>query len=142
MYELQTWLGTPCIYVLDCSAAGLIINNFKAMMEQRQQQLALQQQQAAAAGLLGSAAAGVGLPDPMREIIVLGACGGNELLPQVRAYPLAFVATDTAATRDSSSFCTVGRCVIWTCHLVTKLAAWCHVWVLLLPIRCRCVSDV
>lgn len=82
MYELQTWLGTPCIYVLDCSAAGLIINNFKAMMEQRQQQLVLQQQQAAAAGLLGSGGA-VGLPDPMREIIVLGACGGNELLPQV-----------------------------------------------------------
>eukprot|EP00878_Enallax_costatus_P023136 GHUV01024598.1.p1 GENE.GHUV01024598.1~~GHUV01024598.1.p1 ORF type:complete len:291 (+),score=77.36 GHUV01024598.1:223-1095(+) len=82
MYELQTWLGTPCIYVLDCSAAGLIINNFKAMMEQRQQQLALQQQQAAAAGLLGSGG-GVSLPDPMREIIVLGACGGNELLPQV-----------------------------------------------------------
>eukprot|EP00878_Enallax_costatus_P021564 GHUV01022841.1.p1 GENE.GHUV01022841.1~~GHUV01022841.1.p1 ORF type:complete len:517 (+),score=128.96 GHUV01022841.1:223-1773(+) len=81
MYELQTWLGTPCIYVLDCSAAGLIINNFKAMMEQRQQQLALQQQQAAAAGLLGSGG-GVSLPDPMREIIVLGACGGNELLPQ------------------------------------------------------------
>jgi regulator-associated protein of mTOR len=31
MYELQSWLGTPCIYVLDCSAAGLIINNFKVI---------------------------------------------------------------------------------------------------------------
>ena len=28
-YELQSWLGTPAIYVLDCSAAGLIINSFK-----------------------------------------------------------------------------------------------------------------
>jgi regulator-associated protein of mTOR len=88
MYELQTWLGTPCIYVLDCSAAGLIINSFKAMLEQRQQQ-----QAAAAAGLMGSAAAaaaaaGLGLPDPMREIIVLGACAGNELLPQVGKWPL------------------------------------------------------
>jgi regulator-associated protein of mTOR len=45
MYELQTWLGTPCIYVLDCSASGLIINNFRGLMETRQQQLALQQQQ-------------------------------------------------------------------------------------------------
>jgi hypothetical protein len=26
IYELQAWLGTPAIYVLDCSAAGLIIN--------------------------------------------------------------------------------------------------------------------
>eukprot|EP00879_Flechtneria_rotunda_P015680 GHRR01016402.1.p1 GENE.GHRR01016402.1~~GHRR01016402.1.p1 ORF type:complete len:539 (+),score=175.71 GHRR01016402.1:1016-2632(+) len=76
MYELQTWLSTPCIYVLDCSAAGLIINNFKAMLEQRQQQLAVQQQQAAAT------ASSMAVPDPMREIIVLGACGANELLPQ------------------------------------------------------------
>lgn len=45
MYELQTWLGTPCIYVLDCSAAGLIINSFRSLMDTRQQQLALQQQQ-------------------------------------------------------------------------------------------------
>ena len=26
IYELQAWLGTPAIYVLDCSAAGFIIN--------------------------------------------------------------------------------------------------------------------
>jgi hypothetical protein len=45
MYELQTWLGTPCIYVLDCSAAGLIINNFRSLIDTRQQQVALQQQQ-------------------------------------------------------------------------------------------------
>jgi regulator-associated protein of mTOR len=45
MYELQTWLGTPCIYVLDCSAAGLIINNFRSLMDTRAQQMALQQQQ-------------------------------------------------------------------------------------------------
>ena len=39
IYELQSWLGTPCIYVLDCSAAGLIINSFRAFMDQRQQDL-------------------------------------------------------------------------------------------------------
>jgi hypothetical protein len=39
IYELQTWLGTPCIYVLDCSAAALIINSFKSFMEQRQQDM-------------------------------------------------------------------------------------------------------
>lgn len=116
MYELQSWIGTPCIYVLDCSAAGLIINNFKAMLEQRQQQLAMQQQQAAAAaGLLGgnaaaaaaaAAAAGVGVPDPMREIIVLGACGGNELLPQVGPHGkekgAAGQSTKAAAEQSSS----------------------------------------
>ena len=30
IYELQAWLGTPAIYVLDCSAAGLIINRWAA----------------------------------------------------------------------------------------------------------------
>jgi hypothetical protein len=39
IYELQSWLGTPSIYVLDCSAAGLIINAFRALMDQRQQDL-------------------------------------------------------------------------------------------------------
>ena len=37
IYELQSWLGTPSIYVLDCSAAGLIINAFRAFMDQRPQ---------------------------------------------------------------------------------------------------------
>ena len=37
IYELQSWLGTPSIYVLDCSAAGLIINAFRAFMDQRTQ---------------------------------------------------------------------------------------------------------
>jgi hypothetical protein len=53
MYELQGWLGTPCIYVLDCSAAGLIINNFKALLETRQQQLLLQAQQEVRRGVAG-----------------------------------------------------------------------------------------
>ena len=37
IYDLQTWLGTPCICVFDCSAAGLIINSFRSFAEQRQQ---------------------------------------------------------------------------------------------------------
>jgi regulator-associated protein of mTOR len=93
----QAWLGTPCIYVLDCSAAGFIINSFKTMMDTRQQQILLQQQAAAAAGGGGGGGGAAdpaalnggmlgGLPsmgDPMKEVIVLAACGGNELLPQV-----------------------------------------------------------
>lgn len=64
-------------------------------MDNRQAQLLLQQQAAAAAaaaagdpGAAAAAAAGLGgLPgpgDPMKEVIVLAACQGNELLPQVR----------------------------------------------------------
>lgn len=76
VYELQTWLGTPCIYVLDCSAAGLIINSFRAFMDPRQQE------PRAAAGAQPYMPFTMGGGDPMKEIIVLGACAGNELLPQ------------------------------------------------------------
>ena len=37
IYDLQSWLGTPCIFVFDCSAAGLIVNSFKAFAEQKTQ---------------------------------------------------------------------------------------------------------
>jgi hypothetical protein len=28
VYELESWLGNPSIYVFDCSAAGMIVNAF------------------------------------------------------------------------------------------------------------------
>ena len=37
IYDLQAWVGSPAIYVFDCSAAGLIINSFRAFAEQRSQ---------------------------------------------------------------------------------------------------------
>lgn len=37
IYDLQSWVGSPCIYVLDCSAAGLLVNSFRSFAEQRAQ---------------------------------------------------------------------------------------------------------
>ena len=37
VYDLQAWVGSPAIYVFDCSAAGLIINSFRAFADQRTQ---------------------------------------------------------------------------------------------------------
>ena len=123
VYELQAWLGTPAIYVLDCSAAGLVINSLRALMDARQQQAAQaaaaaaaqqqqqqQQGQQQGGGVYGdggvpggsggsggsggavpaggggaptaAASSAAGVIDPMREVIVLAACGANELLPQ------------------------------------------------------------
>lgn len=28
MHDLKTWAGTPTIFVLDCSAAGVLLNHF------------------------------------------------------------------------------------------------------------------
>ncbi|MEW5306106.1 MAG: hypothetical protein WDW36_008599 [Sanguina aurantia] len=85
IYELQGWLGTPCIYVLDCSAAGLIINSFRSFMDQRQQDLRMVQSGGVSSyAPFAAPPAGV---DPMKEVIVLAACSAHELLPQSPELP-------------------------------------------------------
>lgn len=54
VYDLQAWVGTPAIYVFDCSAAGLLLSHFEPL-----------------------AAPGSG----QGEAIVLAACGPAEVLP-------------------------------------------------------------
>eukprot|EP00249_Psilotum_nudum_P023321 c28829_g1_i1 orf=818-4927(+) len=66
VYELESWLGTPSIYVFDCSAAGMIVNAFCERPEW---------------GSSGSAA------PAMRDCILLAACGVNESLPQNAELP-------------------------------------------------------
>ncbi|GAQ83620.1 HEAT repeat protein [Klebsormidium nitens] len=61
VYELETWLQTPSIYVFDCSAAGMIVNAFCERPEW---------------GHGGSAISA------MKETIILAACGAEEILPQ------------------------------------------------------------
>jgi regulatory associated protein of mTOR len=36
VYDLQTWMGAPSVFVYDCSAAGLIISAFHRFAEQRE----------------------------------------------------------------------------------------------------------
>ncbi|SJM84021.1 probable Target of rapamycin complex 1 subunit KOG1 [Zygosaccharomyces bailii] len=35
LYDLQTWLGAPCIFVYDCNNAGNIVSNFKKFVQKR-----------------------------------------------------------------------------------------------------------
>lgn len=71
LYDLQSWLGNPCIFVWDASAAGNVVVNFKKLSERRQEE---------EAKLNGSA-----VPDPeqfpLRESIHLAACAPDETLP-------------------------------------------------------------
>ena len=39
IYNLQTWMGVPSIYVLDCSAAATIIHHFQQFAEQREHEV-------------------------------------------------------------------------------------------------------
>ncbi|KAI9205108.1 raptor N-terminal caspase like domain-containing protein [Polychytrium aggregatum] len=77
IYDIQTWLGSPCIYVYDCSNAGNILQSFNRFAEQRDTE-ALRQAEV-------NGASNNGAPPtpyvPMRDCIQLAACGPNEILP-------------------------------------------------------------
>lgn len=36
IYDLQTWMGAPSIYVYDCSNAGVIVELFKQFADQHE----------------------------------------------------------------------------------------------------------
>ncbi|CAG8510914.1 4130_t:CDS:2 [Acaulospora colombiana] len=64
--DLQSWLGSPCIYVYDCSAAGNILENFKRFTEQR---------------YLEASRSDSNASPNIPVNIQLAACGPNETLP-------------------------------------------------------------
>ncbi|KAL6040813.1 regulatory-associated protein of TOR 1 [Balamuthia mandrillaris] len=65
IYELQTWMGSPSIYIFDCSSAGLILQWFNQFAEQREHE----QQRRGVTNLA------------IKDYILLAACGADELLP-------------------------------------------------------------
>ncbi|KAI9477985.1 MAG: raptor N-terminal caspase like domain-containing protein [Benjaminiella poitrasii] len=102
LFDLQSWLGSPVIYVWDCSAAGNIINAFNRFAEQRdieatrlaqqqqqqQQQQLQQQQQQQSQQQQQKHDSILATPTqiPMQQVswkdsIQLAACGPNETLP-------------------------------------------------------------
>ncbi|ELR12837.1 regulatory-associated protein of mTOR, putative [Acanthamoeba castellanii str. Neff] len=65
IYELQTWMGSPSIYVFDCSAAGLIIQWFNHFAEQRVKE----RDQGSSQGVV------------VKDYILLAACAADQILP-------------------------------------------------------------
>jgi len=76
VYELQTWVGSPSIYVFDCSAAGLVVQHFKQFLQQREKE---HQRMAGASDNMH--------PFPLKDCILLAACGVNEILPMNPNFP-------------------------------------------------------
>ncbi|CAO1633933.1 unnamed protein product [Sympodiomycopsis kandeliae] len=78
LYDLQNWLGNPCIFVWDASAAGNVVVNFKKLAERRAEE---------EAKIAGSSANPTSNPNgaetqfPLRESIHLAACAPDEILP-------------------------------------------------------------
>ncbi|CAH0492228.1 unnamed protein product [Peronospora farinosa] len=63
VYDLQSWVGTPSIYVFDCSAAGVLLSHFKSPPTTSAQSHGRNEIPLA------------------NEAIVLAACSADELLP-------------------------------------------------------------
>ena len=38
IYDLQSWMGSPSIYVYDCNNAGIIVDSFKNFAEQHERE--------------------------------------------------------------------------------------------------------
>uniref|UniRef100_A0A9J8BCL2 Raptor N-terminal CASPase-like domain-containing protein n=1 Tax=Cyprinus carpio carpio TaxID=630221 RepID=A0A9J8BCL2_CYPCA len=75
IYDLQTWMGSPSIFVYDCSNAGIIVKSFKQFALQREQELEV------AAINPNHPLVQMPLPPSMKNCIQLAACEASELLP-------------------------------------------------------------
>ena len=73
--EVQGWLGSPGVYVWDCSAAGNLLQNFNMYAERRDHEINM---------LHGGYPEGA---QPMMNSIQLAACGANEHLPSCPELP-------------------------------------------------------
>ncbi|KAI9595572.1 raptor N-terminal caspase like domain-containing protein [Syncephalis fuscata] len=85
LYDLQSWLGSPCIYVYDCSAAGNIVAAFDKFARQRDAESEKRRQSG------GQSLRTPGTFDistaPMSDCIQLAACSANEVLPMNPTLP-------------------------------------------------------
>lgn len=83
--DLQTWLGSPCIYVYDCSGAGNMLSAFNRFAEQRDNAAEAYRQKQ----MDDPAHAGEPIPlyKPLRDCIQLAACKENETLPMTPDLP-------------------------------------------------------
>lgn len=79
IYDLQSWMGSPSIYVYDCSNAGIIVKWFIQFAEQHEREM---EQMSTSSGNLNATP-----PNPQpacntyRNCIQLAACSEDQILP-------------------------------------------------------------
>ncbi|XP_028395165.1 regulatory-associated protein of mTOR-like isoform X2 [Dendronephthya gigantea] len=70
VYDLQTWMGSPSIFVYDCSSAGIILENFNQFSKQREKEYERCNAQGTSAAM-----------PSFKNCIQIAACQPHELLP-------------------------------------------------------------
>lgn len=82
LYDLQAWLGAPCLYIYDCNSAGNIVTSFDRFVSQREQEAGASKQKGSA--VQNGPTNGESIIPPVeafRESIQLAACSASETLP-------------------------------------------------------------
>lgn len=74
IYDLQTWMGAPSIYVYDCSSAGIIVDSFKQFAIQHESEY---EQNAGQQKSNNTAVQ----PPSFKNCIQLAACSADQVLP-------------------------------------------------------------
>ncbi|KAG8997859.1 hypothetical protein FRB94_002908 [Tulasnella sp. JGI-2019a] len=77
LHDLQGWLGTPTMYIWDCSAAGHILENFDKFAKKRDQEFYTTHPDPATHATYS----------PFAESIHLAACAADETLPMAPELP-------------------------------------------------------
>lgn len=75
IYELQTWMGSPSIYVFDSNAAGLIVHWFLQFAEQREKEYERM------LNSMNNTNNNTVTVFPIKDFILLASCGTNDILP-------------------------------------------------------------
>ncbi|XP_065846422.1 regulatory-associated protein of mTOR-like isoform X2 [Oscarella lobularis] len=79
LYDLQSWMTSPSIYVWDCNNAGLVLDSFEKFADQRTND---HRARLKAQGTYDPATMSPPLPPPaVQNYIQMAACGVNQLLP-------------------------------------------------------------
>ncbi|XP_045771418.1 regulatory-associated protein of mTOR isoform X1 [Maniola jurtina] len=80
MYDLQTWMGAPSLYVYDCSNAGVIVENFKQFAIQHERDYEMQ---SSSKGADANSTPAVSY----KNCIQLAACAAGQTLPMSPELP-------------------------------------------------------
>eukprot|EP00045_Choanoeca_perplexa_P015462 m.195251 g.195251 ORF g.195251 m.195251 type:complete len:1312 (-) comp16999_c0_seq1:102-4037(-) len=79
IYDIQGWVGSPTIFVYDCSGAGVLIDQFNSFARKRQREF---DRRSAASPRHGG-----NNIQPVRNCLQLAACRADERLPTDPEYP-------------------------------------------------------
>lgn len=118
IYDLQSWMGSPSIYVFDCSNAGVIVKWFIQFAEQHEREF---EQIASSTGNMNSSPS-IGPCNSFRNCIQLAACSEDQILPMNPQLPAdLFTACLTTPIKVALKWFMLQRTSLLVPHLTPDL---------------------